>query len=147
MSSTPSVDKAARRKRFEGVFAAIKDEMTGYLKTENMPEDAVEWFDRVSISFGAVSEQGCPLSAESREDRTNEDLESAVQHARWSVLRGIDEAARLKDCRQAQPWHVGRGHFGDSEGFGVDGRRVFPLGGTGLVCRARQSSIGLPSVG
>lgn len=44
-----STDKAARRKRFEGVFAAIKDEMTGYLKTENMPEDAVAWFDRVSL--------------------------------------------------------------------------------------------------
>ena len=45
----PSTDKAARRKRFEDVFPMIAEEMTGYLKKENMPQEAVDWYKRVCL--------------------------------------------------------------------------------------------------
>ncbi|WVQ74823.1 hypothetical protein IAR50_004430 [Cryptococcus sp. DSM 104548] len=39
--------KAARRARFEGVFDQIAEELLAYLKGENMPKDAVEWYKKV----------------------------------------------------------------------------------------------------
>jgi hypothetical protein len=46
-ASAPT-DKAARRKRFEDVFPVIAEELLGYVRGEGMPQDAVEWFERVS---------------------------------------------------------------------------------------------------
>jgi farnesyl diphosphate synthase len=49
-ASAPT-DKAARRKRFEDVFPVIAEELLGYVRGEGMPQDAVEWFERVSGVF------------------------------------------------------------------------------------------------
>lgn len=38
--------KVAVRERFEGVFASIVDELLGYLRSQGMPDDAVEWYRR-----------------------------------------------------------------------------------------------------
>jgi farnesyl diphosphate synthase len=40
-------DKAARRQRFEDVFPVIAEELLGYVRGEGMPQDAVEWFEKV----------------------------------------------------------------------------------------------------
>jgi hypothetical protein len=48
MSTT--TDKAARRKRFEDVFPVIAEELSQYLKGEGMPKDAVDWYEKVSLS-------------------------------------------------------------------------------------------------
>ena len=45
-----SSDKLARRKRFEDVFPTIATELIDYVKGEGMPEDAVEWYHKVSQS-------------------------------------------------------------------------------------------------
>lgn len=47
----PSNDKAARRKRFEDVFPVIAKELTDYLRGENMPQEAIEWYENVSGDF------------------------------------------------------------------------------------------------
>jgi farnesyl diphosphate synthase len=47
-------DKAQRKARFEGVFDVIADELISYLKGENMPQDAVEWYKKVSDDFGRL---------------------------------------------------------------------------------------------
>lgn len=40
--------KAAKRKRFEDVFPLLKDELLQYLDSCKMPQDARDWYDRVS---------------------------------------------------------------------------------------------------
>ncbi|KAF5313865.1 hypothetical protein D9619_013090 [Psilocybe cf. subviscida] len=42
--STTSEAKAARRARFEGVFAKIRDELLEHFAGEKMPAEAVEWY-------------------------------------------------------------------------------------------------------
>jgi hypothetical protein len=74
----PSNDKAARRKRFEDVFPVIAKELTDYLKGENMPEEAVEWYERVS---GRGSRRLHGRGAES--------LELELQHPRRYVRVGL----------------------------------------------------------
>jgi farnesyl diphosphate synthase len=46
-NGSASSDKAARRKRFEDVFPIIADELLAYVKGEGMPQDAVEWYEKV----------------------------------------------------------------------------------------------------
>src|SRR5262245_38185244 len=46
--SPPSPDKASRRKRFESVFAIIRDELLAHFASERMPKDAIDWYRRVS---------------------------------------------------------------------------------------------------
>lgn len=54
-----SVDKAARRKRFEDVFPVIAEELLGYIRGEGMPQDAVEWYEKVSL-FHACRQRSKP---------------------------------------------------------------------------------------
>lgn len=44
----PMTDKAARRAKFEGVYAVIRDELIEHFAGEGMPEEAVEWYRKVS---------------------------------------------------------------------------------------------------
>jgi farnesyl diphosphate synthase len=39
--------KAARRTRFEQVYAKIADELVGTLRQENLPQEALDWFRKV----------------------------------------------------------------------------------------------------
>jgi len=39
-----AADKSARRAKFEGVFAKIRDELISHFAGEGMPQDAVEWY-------------------------------------------------------------------------------------------------------
>lgn len=39
--------KIARRTKFEGVFAKIRDELVDHFAGERMPQDAVEWYRNV----------------------------------------------------------------------------------------------------
>lgn len=39
--------KAARRTKFEGVFAKIRDELIEHFEGEGMPAEAVEWYRNV----------------------------------------------------------------------------------------------------
>jgi hypothetical protein len=53
MSSTTPVpttkadEKAKRRKKFEDVFLVIRDELIVHFKQQGMPEEAVQWYQRV----------------------------------------------------------------------------------------------------
>ena len=40
--------KQERRRRFQGVFEKLREELIDHLKGENMPSEAVEWYHRVS---------------------------------------------------------------------------------------------------
>ena len=40
-------DKAASRAKFEGVFAAIREELLQHFAGEGMPAEAVEWYRKV----------------------------------------------------------------------------------------------------
>ena len=40
--------KAASRAKFEGVFAAIREELLQHFAGEGMPAEAVEWYRKVS---------------------------------------------------------------------------------------------------
>lgn len=51
--------KAAARAKFEGVFDQIADELLDYLKQNNMPADAVEWYKKVS-RLSAIGSQCTP---------------------------------------------------------------------------------------
>ena len=42
--------KAARRAKFEGVWKIIEDELVLNMQNERMPEEAKEWYRRVSTS-------------------------------------------------------------------------------------------------
>jgi hypothetical protein len=48
--STPD-QKAAKRARFEGAFAKIREELVGHMRGEGLPEEAVKWFENVRCSF------------------------------------------------------------------------------------------------
>ena len=37
-------NKAARRARFEGAWAEIRDEIMAYFASEHMPAEAIEWY-------------------------------------------------------------------------------------------------------
>lgn len=50
-NGSANTDKAARRKRFEDVFPVIAEELLGYTRGEGMPQDAVEWFEKVSYGL------------------------------------------------------------------------------------------------
>lgn len=41
--------KADKRAKFEGVFNTIRDELVGYIKAQNVPQDAVDWFTQVRV--------------------------------------------------------------------------------------------------
>ncbi len=46
---TPTTSSAVdRRAQFESVFPALVDELLAYMKSETVPEDAVQWYKRVS---------------------------------------------------------------------------------------------------
>ena len=38
--------KLAKRQRFEGVFSKVVEELTGYLRENSMPNEAIEWYRR-----------------------------------------------------------------------------------------------------
>ena len=40
--------KVDKRQRFIDVFASIRDEVLEYMASENMPNDAQEWYRKVS---------------------------------------------------------------------------------------------------
>ena len=46
----PMSDKAARKAKFEGVYAVIRDELIEHFAGEGMPEEAVEWYRNVSVT-------------------------------------------------------------------------------------------------
>ena len=46
--------KAQQRRKFEGVFKTLRDELLDHLKGENMPAEGVEWFRRVRPPPGIV---------------------------------------------------------------------------------------------
>ncbi|KAG8962410.1 Farnesyl pyrophosphate synthetase [Tulasnella sp. 419] len=46
MSSDPKALAAQNKKRFQEVWPRIADELTGYLKSLNMPANAIEWFSK-----------------------------------------------------------------------------------------------------
>lgn len=41
-------DKAARRARFETVYAKIADALVAEFQKENIPQEAIEWYRKVS---------------------------------------------------------------------------------------------------
>jgi len=43
--------KAQQRRKFEGVFEKVRDELVDHLKGENMPAEAVAWYRRVGLSL------------------------------------------------------------------------------------------------
>jgi len=43
--------KAQQRRKFEGVFEKLRNELVDHLKGENMPTEAVEWYRRVGLSW------------------------------------------------------------------------------------------------
>ena len=43
--------KAQKRQKFENVFPILREELLGYLKQENMPDDAISWYQRVRSKF------------------------------------------------------------------------------------------------
>ena len=43
--------KIEERKRFEVVFPLLVEEMTSYLTTIHLPENAIEWFKEVYLPF------------------------------------------------------------------------------------------------
>jgi hypothetical protein len=44
-------EKAIRRHKFEHVFTVIRDELVEHFKQQGMPNDAVQWYRRVSASL------------------------------------------------------------------------------------------------
>ncbi len=42
-----STDKAARHARLERTWKVIKQELLDYITGEDMPNDAIEWYERV----------------------------------------------------------------------------------------------------
>src|ERR1700744_5755989 len=53
-ANTPSVNgtnikASAKKRRFQDIFPRLKVELVEAFKASNMPNDATEWFDRVSI--------------------------------------------------------------------------------------------------
>ena len=42
--------KQQRREKFQGVFEKLRDELVDYLKGENMPTEAIEWYRRVRLT-------------------------------------------------------------------------------------------------
>jgi hypothetical protein len=49
--------KAQQRRKFEGVFETLRDELLDHLKGENMPDEAVEWFRRVRPHLPLVQDR------------------------------------------------------------------------------------------
>lgn len=47
-------DKAAARARFEKVYAKVADELLAELRKENIPEEVVEWYHKVSTCCSFV---------------------------------------------------------------------------------------------
>jgi hypothetical protein len=45
-------DKASRKNKFETVFVVIRDELIDHFEAQGMPNDAVEWYRRVSPCDG-----------------------------------------------------------------------------------------------
>ena len=43
--------KALKRTKFTDVFNTIRDEVLEYVKAQNIPADALEWFRKVRIPF------------------------------------------------------------------------------------------------
>ena len=47
--------KAEKRAKFDHVFNVIRDELVDYIKAQNVPTDAVEWYTRVSpVAVAAI---------------------------------------------------------------------------------------------
>ncbi len=42
--------KAQKRQKFEDAFSKLREELLDYLRQEGMPEDVVNWFQRVRPS-------------------------------------------------------------------------------------------------
>lgn len=42
-----AISKADKRDKFLAVFERIREELINHMKSENMPEDAVTWFNEV----------------------------------------------------------------------------------------------------
>lgn len=78
-------DKAARRARFEGVYAKVADELAGELRKANIPEEAIDWYRRVSLVF--------------------EKKRRALVE-----IDGITEHRLQRSRRETQSWHV-RGRY------------------------------------
>ena len=55
--------KAAARKRFEGVYAVVRDDLLEDFRKHNMPEEAIEYYQRVRPSnvFSSPFAQVLPL--------------------------------------------------------------------------------------
>jgi hypothetical protein len=47
--SASNLSKAQARKKFEDVYAIIRKELLDRFVSESMPEDAVQWYARVSV--------------------------------------------------------------------------------------------------
>lgn len=47
-SKASSEAKQLARQKFEGAWVVIRDELIAHFKSQNMPEDATEWYKRVS---------------------------------------------------------------------------------------------------
>lgn len=51
--------KALKRTRFTDVFNTIRDEVLEYVKAQNVPADALEWFKKVRVVFCCVTSSMC----------------------------------------------------------------------------------------
>lgn len=47
----PLTKKALARKKFEGAWEVIRAELLEYFRAEGMPNDAIEWYNRVNIIY------------------------------------------------------------------------------------------------
>lgn len=48
-------DKAARRAKFEEAWVVIKEELLEHFKSTGMPQEAAEWYSRVSqVSYSML---------------------------------------------------------------------------------------------
>lgn len=47
-------DKAARRQRFEKVYHRIADELLDELRKENIPDDAIQWYRKVTLFYPVI---------------------------------------------------------------------------------------------
>lgn len=141
--------KAQQRRKFEGVFTTLRDELLDHLKGEKMPAEAVEWFRRVRPPISLLGSSWLTLTI----GRGLVSMMSVdVDVAMWAMCRcdmgdvGDAEPRFQRPRRQTQPWPERRRFGGDFERSEVDGRRVFQGGVVGVVYRAGASFVARPGI-
>jgi chemotaxis methyl-accepting protein methylase len=79
-------DKAARRHRFEKVYHRIADELLDELRKENIPEEAIQWYHRVTLSLTRFFKNSkCQFDQLSRTSITMFQVENSIAECLLSI--------------------------------------------------------------